>query len=132
MEPKKMVDAIIPYKNGIILIERMFEPFKGKLALPGGHVDKKESEEEAVIREVMEETGLKVRIKKKIGIYASANRDPRYPTVSTCYLCEVVGGNLRAASDAKRIFVLNKVKACDLAFDHAKMIKDSNLAEVIE
>lgn len=127
-----MVDAIIPYRSGIILIERLVEPFKGKLALPGGHVEEKESEDEAVIREVKEETGLEVKVKRKIGIYAGINRDPRYPTISTCYLCEAIGGRLRAASDARRIFVLDKVKAVDLAFDHAKMIKDSSLIKVIE
>ena len=127
-----MVDAIISYRNGIVLIERSIEPFKGKLALPGGHVEEKESEEEAIMREVKEEIGLEVRIKKKMGIYAGADRDPRFPTISTCYLCEVIGGRLRAGSDAKRIFVLSRVKASDLAFDHAKMIRDSGLIEVIE
>ncbi|MCW1304560.1 MAG: NUDIX hydrolase [Candidatus Parvarchaeota archaeon] len=132
LEPRKMVDAIIPYRNGIVLIERAVEPFKGKLALPGGHIEKGESAEEAVKREVKEETGLEVKIKRLVGIYSGPHRDPRYPTISSCYICDVIGGNLKASSDAKKVVILNRVNAHDLAFDHSKMIKDANLIEVIE
>ena len=52
------VDGVIIRDNKILLIKRGNEPFKGFWALPGGYVDWNESTEEAVAREMMEETGL--------------------------------------------------------------------------
>lgn len=56
------VDAIIPYKGKIVLIKRKNEPFKDFYALPGGIVEYGETVENAVLREVEEETGLKGKI----------------------------------------------------------------------
>lgn len=61
---KKYADAIIMNDNGQILFlcrtkDVSFEP--GKYCLPGGHIDEGETPKEAVVREVLEETGLKVK-----------------------------------------------------------------------
>ncbi len=61
MNPAAAVVAFITDTKGNILVERRkFDPSKGTLDLPGGFVDSLETAEEAVIREVSEETGLKV------------------------------------------------------------------------
>ncbi|MFV0265734.1 MAG: NUDIX domain-containing protein [Draconibacterium sp.] len=58
------VDAIVFVRENnntwVLLIERGREPFKNKWALPGGFIDMDETLEQACIRELQEETGLKV------------------------------------------------------------------------
>ncbi|MBE8539127.1 NUDIX domain-containing protein [Geoglobus acetivorans] len=121
------VDAIIPYGNGIVLVKRKNEPFKGSYALPGGIVEYGESVERAVIRETKEETGLDVVVEKLVGVYSDPDRDPRGHFVSICFLTRVVGGELKAGSDARevKIFKLNELP--ELAFDHSKMIEDAGV-----
>jgi len=119
------VDAIIPYKDGIVLIRRRNDPYKDYYALPGGIVEYGEKVEDALIREVKEETGLDVEIKKIIGVYSDPNRDPRGHFVSICFLAIPTGGKLKAGSDAKDIKIFHLNSLPKLAFDHEKMIKDA-------
>ncbi|MBZ0201779.1 MAG: NUDIX domain-containing protein [Ignavibacteria bacterium] len=56
--------AMLIYGNKYILIKKSKGPFKGRWDLPGGKMDFGESPEEALEREIMEETGLRVRSKK--------------------------------------------------------------------
>lgn len=55
-----------------------------------------EKVEDAVIREVYEETGLKTKIKDIIGVYSDPKRDPRGHIVTVVYLLDIKGGNLKA------------------------------------
>jgi NADH pyrophosphatase NudC (nudix superfamily) len=63
------VGVILEYDKKIVLIERAKEPGKGKLDLPGGFVDPKESAEEAVTREIKEELRIDVRELRYLGSY---------------------------------------------------------------
>ena len=129
-EPKKSprvtVDAVIIKNNSIILIRRKNEPFKNFWALPGGFVEYNETVEHAVIREAREETGLDVKVVKLIGVYSEPGRDPRGHTVSVVFLCSVVGGDLKADTDAEdaREFNINSLPD-ELAFDHGKILRDA-------
>jgi 8-oxo-dGTP diphosphatase len=119
------VDAIIPYKGKIVLIRRLNEPFKGYYALPGGVVEYGERVEEAVLREVEEETGLKGKIHSLVGVYSDPDRDPRGHFVSVCFVVLPAGGELKAGSDAKEVSLFPLDSLPELAFDHGKMIKDA-------
>lgn len=121
------VDAIIPYKGKIVLIKRANEPFKGYYALPGGIVEYGESVEDAVLREVEEETGLKVKIHSLVGVYSDPKRDPRGHFVSICFIVIPIGGELRSGSDAKEIALFHLKELPKLAFDHEKMIRDAEV-----
>ncbi|MEM1578981.1 MAG: NUDIX hydrolase [Archaeoglobaceae archaeon] len=121
------VDAIIPYKGKIVLIKRANDPFKGYYALPGGIVEYGESVEEAVLREVEEETGLKVKIHSLVGVYSDPKRDPRGHYVSICFITIPVGGELRSGSDAKEVALFDLKELPKLAFDHEKMIRDAEV-----
>jgi 8-oxo-dGTP diphosphatase len=123
--PKLTVDGLLLKDKKILLIKRKTHPFKGKWALPGGFVEYGEKTEDAVIREVFEETGLKTKIKHLIGVYSDPDRDPRGHTVSVVYLLNICGGKLKSdddASDAK-FFDLNRLPK--LSFDHNNIIKDA-------
>ena len=73
----------------ILLIERAQAPFKGKLAFPGGFVNIKdgESSEDAAVRELEEETGVKDLLGSptQFKTYSRHDRDPRWHTVDTVY-----------------------------------------------
>ncbi|MHA1581139.1 MAG: NUDIX domain-containing protein [Candidatus Baldrarchaeia archaeon] len=128
--PTLTVDAIIKINdNKIVLVKRKNPPYKGWWALPGGIVEYGETVEEAVKREVKEETGLEVEIEKLVNVYSDPNRDPRGHFVSICFLCRKVGGVLKAATDAAEVsvFSLKEVGNLKLAFDHRKMLEDAKL-----
>ena len=111
----------------VLLIERGNEPYKGCWALPGGFLDMEETLEECAIRELEEETGLKVSIEsiRQVGTYSRVNRDPRGRTISTAFIA-VVDSPLpvKGQDDAARAewFAIDSLPP--LAFDHANIIRD--------
>ncbi|ACO04312.1 MAG TPA: NUDIX hydrolase [Persephonella sp.] len=109
--------------RGIVLIERKNPPLG--LAIPGGFVDVGERVEDALIREMKEETDLDVEIVRLLGVYSDPDRDPRFHTVSITYVCKAYG-EPKAQSDAKdvKIFRLEDIPFDKLVFDHAKILKD--------
>lgn len=124
--PKITVDGIIldKGKKRILLIQRGREPFKGKWALPGGFIGYGERTEDAVVREVLEETGLRTRVLELFGVYSDPNRDPRGHTITLVYILEIMDGKVSGGDDAveAKFFDLNSLP--ELSFDHEKIIKD--------
>ncbi|MGQ9720304.1 MAG: NUDIX domain-containing protein [Candidatus Jordarchaeum sp.] len=127
--PLIAVDAIIIKDDCVVLIKRKNPPFQDHYALPGGFVEIGEYVEEAVIREAKEETGLEVRVERFSGIYDDPERDPRGHVISIAYICDVVGGKLRADSDAKDVICIpiKEIKKIKLAFDHTKILLDAGI-----
>ncbi len=123
--PRLTVDGVIMKNKMILLIKRGNEPFQGQWALPGGFVEYGETTEEAVIREVREETGIKGSIQKILGVYSDPERDPRGHTISIVYLLSIARGTPRAGSDAEDIHFFDLNDLPPLAFDHEKIIKDT-------
>lgn len=127
--PYLTVDGIINVQNekgefeGIVLIERKYPPTG--LALPGGFVDYGETVEEAVIREMKEETGLDVVIIRQFHVYSDPKRDPRQHTVSVVFEC-VARGKPVGADDAKKAIVVpyDEIPFEKIVFDHGKILKD--------
>ncbi len=127
--PYLAVDGIIQLYDekenfkGIVLIERKNPPVG--LAIPGGFVDIGETVEQAVVREMKEETSLNVEILRILGVYSDPNRDPRFHTASVVFVCKAYG-QPTASSDAKevKIYKLEEIPFDKLVFDHAKILKD--------
>ena len=108
--------------RGIILIERKNDP-KG-LALPGGFVDVGERVEDALVREMKEETDLDVEITKLLGIYSDPKRDPRFHTASAVFIAKAEG-QPKGGDDAKeaKLYALEEIPLEQLVFDHADIVK---------
>ena len=123
-KPLLAVDGIIIYKGKLVLVKRRNEPFKGWYALPGGFVEYGERTEDAVVREVREETGLRGRIKSLVGVYSRPERDPRGHVVSIVYELELINGKLRAGDDAKEIGLFGIEEIPELSFDHNEIVSD--------
>ena len=123
--PKLTVDGIILDNNKVLLIKRKNAPFKGKWALPGGFVDYNEKVEDAIIREIKEETGVNVDIKELIGVYSDPKRDPRGHTVSVVFLLEIISGKIKGGDDACDAKFFDLKKLPELSFDHDKIIFDA-------
>jgi 8-oxo-dGTP diphosphatase len=105
--PKKPVvgvGAVILEGDKILLEKRKNEPSKGKWSVPGGLVELGESVEQAVIREVKEETGLEVYEPRLVDVVNYVSLGERgavmYHYVIVDYLVAVKSGKPKAASDA--------------------------------
>lgn len=85
------VAAILEYDKKIVLIKRAKEPGKGKLDLPGGFVDPKESAEEAVIREIKEELQIDIIEPKYLGSFPNIYqyKDVLYHTCDLFFYCKI-------------------------------------------
>ena len=85
------VAVILEYDKKIVLIKRAKEPGKGKLDLPGGFVDPKESAEEAVIREIKEELMIDLKEPKYLGSYPNIYKyeDVLYHTCDLFFYCKI-------------------------------------------
>ena len=121
--------AIIEFPpNKILLIKRDTVPFKGYWALPGGRAEPGETVEQAIVREVKEETGLDVTVVRKIGEYheQGVQGGVEYDYYPACFLMKVVGGELkRQESEIQEIqlFSFEDIPQ-NLAFVHNDMVKD--------
>jgi 8-oxo-dGTP diphosphatase len=93
--------------GAILLVERGGHPLKGYWSLPGGLVETGESLDQAVRREVLEETGLQVKPVEMFGVFERVIKDSRgraeYHYLLVDYVCRVTGGKLRAADDVARV-----------------------------
>ena len=123
--PILTVDGVIFEKGKILLVKRAVYPFQGYWVLPGGHVNYTEKVEEATKREMKEELGVSVKIKKLIGVYSDPKRDPRYHTVSAVYLCQRIRGKIKLNQEGSefKFFPLKNLPR-KIGFDHRKIIND--------
>jgi O-acetyl-ADP-ribose deacetylase (regulator of RNase III)/ADP-ribose pyrophosphatase YjhB (NUDIX family) len=121
--PFTTVDCIIEIDEGVVLIKRSNPPFGW--ALPGGFVDYGESLENAVAREMKEETGLDLEGLKQFHTYSDPDRDPRFHTICTVFLAKGKG-KPQAGDDAAALKVvkLDEIENMDFAFDHKKILED--------
>ncbi len=127
--PALAVDIVVfGYQAGelfLLLIERGVEPFKGEWALPGGFVKLDETLEQAALRELSEETGVKNVYLDQLYTFGAVDRDPRGRVISVSYFALVKASrhHLRATTDAAgtKWFSISKIPS--LAFDHKKIVK---------
>lgn len=101
-EPTRIpcVGAVVHDAAGrLLLVRRARPPARGTWSLPGGHVEPGEDDATAVEREVAEETGLRVRAGRVVGVVERPAPSGGV-FVITDLVCDVLGGQLRAGDDA--------------------------------
>jgi 8-oxo-dGTP diphosphatase len=125
------VGGVVVEQNRVLLVRRGQEPLKGKWSLPGGLVELGETLQDGVMREVREETGLSVEPVELIEFLDRIHREDgrvRYHYVIADYLCRVVGGSLRAASDADAVRWVERAEWNS----HSALVLDPVTVRVIE
>jgi len=95
--PRVTVDVVIRDREGILLIKREITPEMGKWHLPGGTIHYKENILHAVKRKTHEETGLKIRIKKFLGVIEFMRwKEPGYThVIDLVFLANPISGKLK-------------------------------------
>ena len=123
------VDAVVfGYVPGeqmsVLLIKRKYEPFQGKWAIPGGFVLPEESLEDAVARELQEETGVSISYLEQLYTFGNPDRDPRQRIISVTYFALVKPDavQLQATTDAEDAAWFDIHKLPPLAFDHEHIL----------
>ena len=123
------VGAIIVENERVLLVKRGHAPLLGEWSIPGGVLELGEALEEAVVRETLEETGLRVETAGLLGVYDRVLRDADertlYHYVLVDYLCHRVSGEPHAAGDAAEVcwFSQEEVAQLPLPKDTAAVIK---------
>lgn len=109
----------------VLLIQRSHDPFAGTWALPGGFVEAGERLEDAALRELEEETGVKNLAIQQVYTFGDPGRDPRGWVVSVahCALVEIAAHPATASSDARQVGWFPVERLPDLAFDHARVFE---------
>lgn len=129
-EIKVTVDAVVfGYSKtegvSVLLIRRKYPPYKGLWALPGGFVLMNETLEQAVQRELSEETGVKVGYMEQLYTFGDPSRDPRQRIISIAYFALVKTSlyqELKASTDAEDVEWFNIKGLPKLAFDHKEIV----------
>jgi 8-oxo-dGTP diphosphatase len=124
-KPALATDGILVKDGKILLVKRGKGPFKGYHALPGGFVEYGETVEEAVVREVKEETALKTEVVRLLGVYSDPERDPRGHVISVVWELRLLGGKLKAGDDAAEAVWVDGDRLPEMAFDHLEILKNS-------
>jgi 8-oxo-dGTP diphosphatase len=108
------------------MVRRRKDPFKDRLALPGGFVNEGETVEEAMKREAIEETSLEVEPVDILGVYSDPKRDPRKHILTVVFIGIIVGGSEKAGDDAASIewVKIADIQQQQIAFDHAQILHD--------
>ncbi len=119
--PAPAVGVIIVQDNQLLMAKRRDEPFKNYWDLPGGFVDAGESPEEACVRELKEETHLKIKVKAYINAYPDYYQDN--PTLVIGYEAKIIEGKMKPEDDVAELkwFPLDKLPT-NIAFESINQI----------
>lgn len=119
--PKPCAGAFVVRNGEVMLVRRGIEPYKDYWDIPGGFLAPDEHPEEGAVREVEEETGLRVSVTDLIGIFVDTyGEDASEHTLNIYYRAEVVDGEAQPRTDAVEVgwFAPDELPQ-NIAFDHA-------------
>jgi ADP-ribose pyrophosphatase YjhB (NUDIX family) len=122
--------AILDVQRRILLTRRADN---GQWCLPGGRMESGESVAEACEREVFEETGLRVRVKRLVGVYSHSDQLVVYPDgkkahiVALHFEVEIVGGELGLSNETTDFgyFTLEEMESLEMLGRHKERIIDT-------
>jgi len=122
------VGAILIEGGRVVLVKRGHAPLLGKWSIPGGVLVVGETLRKAVVREVLEETGLTIEPGELLGVFERMVPDEqgrmRYHYLLIDFLCRRVAGELAAGDDAEeaRWFSREELRALELARETEEVI----------
>jgi 8-oxo-dGTP diphosphatase len=124
------VGGVLISEGRVLLIRRGKEPLRGRWVVPGGTVELGETLEQALVREMEEETGLRVEPGEVLTVFDRIMQDAgtvRYHYVIVDYLCSYVSGEARAASDAEAVAwaTPEELSAYDLPQKAMEVVQDA-------
>ncbi len=129
--PAVTVDCIVfTSDDKVLLIQRKQEPCKGQWAFPGGFMNIDETAEQAVVRELAEETTIELDEADvfQIGAYTAVDRDPRERVITIAYFAEIDKPvKVKGSDDAAKAQWFKLDELPPLAFDHAEILADARL-----
>ncbi len=103
--PRLAVGAVIVAHRSdgphIVLARRANPPHKGRWSLPGGRVERGETLERALVREILEECGVTVRVLRLLEVVELIEGESHHVVLD--YECAVIDGSLRAGDDAAEV-----------------------------
>ena len=108
------IGGVIIEQGRCLLIRRGSEPLRGEWSIPGGTLEIGESLQKGVARELLEETGVEVRVLDLIEVFdriflenetsgAPHTKNPRFHFVIVDYLCERISGEAVAGGDVTHV-----------------------------
>lgn len=114
--PVPVVATLIPQDEGVVLVQRKIAPFPGRWCLPRGFMKSGEIPKRAAVRETLEETGLKIRLKRMLNACNPSPAGIQLNQVTMFYLAVVTGGTLKAGDDALSVGVFKPDALPDICF----------------
>ena len=123
-DPKVAAAVIISDKDSILLVQRMYDPQKGKWTLPSGFIDAGEDPKHAAVRECLEETGLHIVDVQLVDVMFSQEH-PRGASILIVYRAKVESGTLKSGDDALQAAFFNIRQLPPLAFTSTYRIIES-------
>lgn len=128
------VDCVVFAREGsatrVLLIKRGREPYQDHWAIPGGFVEPDETLERAALRELEEETGLKLTRCQQLRAFDAIDRDPRERVISVVHWTVVNAAEHqpRGSDDASEAAWFDVTALPALAFDHAEVLAHAQRA----
>jgi NADH pyrophosphatase NudC (nudix superfamily) len=119
--PKPCVEALVEQDGRLLLGRRGIEPSKGMWDILGGFMHAGESVEEALRREVHEESGLHVRMGRFLGSFPGSYGGLQEAIIVLCFTARPEGGSLTPATDvAELCWFAPEDLPRDMAFPHQR------------
>lgn len=108
----------------VLLVKRGVAPFEGQYAIPGGFIRGDESLEEAALRELHEETGVRNVFLEQLYTFGDPKRDPRGRVITVAYYALIASDklSLAAGADAAEAQWFPASSVPPLAFDHKSIL----------
>ena len=106
MGPSVGVGAVVVHEGRILLVKRGKEPLRGRWVVPGGTVELGETLEDALVREILEETAIRVAPREVATVFDRIQKTGGrvvYHYVIVDFVCDYVAGVAKAGSDAEAV-----------------------------
>lgn len=123
---KPCAGVLVIQDGKVLLAQRGVEPLKGYWDIPGGFLEAGEHPATGATREILEETGLQIRLNSLLGIYMDRYGADGVWTLTFYYVAEIVSGSLHVMDDVSALEWFNVEELPqEFAFEHqAQVIKD--------